>query len=163
HVNIDRKEFAEGKIIEYLEEQSATSRGYKLPDVAAVGSTAPAAMRFKPGPVAMPEFWHQWAAKLAPQAVQKVGTGQIATLAETDDKPRAAGMRYVELLRPALVATLNETQQELLTDRYRRALIREVNVARRREGLSRLDESRAQLAHPRLDLYVDQDSKHAYE
>ncbi|MEO6434896.1 MAG: hypothetical protein ABIP55_03930, partial [Tepidisphaeraceae bacterium] len=84
-----------------------------------------------------------------------------------DDKAlaplRTAAMKYVEDVRASMPVALGEPKFGLLLDRYRLAMITEANLARRKQGLTALDPSRAMLAHPRLDLYVDVDSKHPFE
>src|SRR5688500_15112132 len=42
-------------------------------------------------------------------------------------------------------------------------MVAETNAARKKQGLKQLDPSPVMLAHPRLDLYVDVDSKHNME
>src|SRR5688500_18474031 len=42
-------------------------------------------------------------------------------------------------------------------------MVAETNAARKKQGLKQLDPSPVMLAHPRLDLYVDVDSKHSFE
>ena len=56
HVNITNKDFTEPKVLEYLEEQIATSRAYRLPTDPPTSSSAPAATKAHPGAAAMPEF-----------------------------------------------------------------------------------------------------------
>jgi len=74
--------------------------------------------------------------------------------------PRTAAMKYVEEVRAGLVTTLAPEVLHEINDKYRRALVADANIERRREGYKPLDPSPVQLAHPRLDLYVDADSKH---
>lgn len=252
HVNIAKKEFAEDKILAYLEEQTATARKLKLPTSQPTRASDPVAYEAKPGAVALPEFWHNWARQLEPESVKKLAprlssmtntVGKIATvkidgkplssfkydptlndpraqksaatqpaattqpvladpdlqsqvlvalmkawylydpsgkspssategkvtvdLAPTDAKnitaPRNAALRYPEELKTALLTTLDKNQLHLLLSRYRYALIDVVNPARKAQRLEPLDPSAVHLAHPRLDLYVDVDSKHSFE
>ena len=243
HVNINKKEFTEPNILAFLEEQVAASRKLKLAETYSGKSADALATRDKPGAVAMPEFWHLWAVRIAPEQVRKAGSlGRISTLAKsvgpgkvqlkvggqtiesfnyvpdpakkddaassamnqatrdqvvallikawigydvgkanitsagpisvkipesTDEKtaaiPRTAAMKYVEDVRASMGTTLPGDTLKLLNDRYRRGLIAEANVARKKQGLKALDPSPALLAHPRLDLYVDVDSKHSFE
>ncbi len=76
---------------------------------------------------------------------------------------RNTAMRYVEELAKGLRASLAAKQFDLLEDRYRTAMVDEVNVDRRRNGYDALDPSPVYLAHPNLQLYVDADSAHAFE
>jgi hypothetical protein len=77
--------------------------------------------------------------------------------------PRVMAMKYAEDLSVALRAALTGDAKKLLEDRYRRALLARVNEHRKEESLGALDDSRVLLAHPKLNLYVDQDSKHPME
>ena len=242
HVNIVRKEYTEANMLLYLEEQVATARNLKLAEEPSAKSSDARATKDKPGAVAMPEFWHLWAAAVSPdQAHKPASLGRLSTLAKTigagkpvrvsiggkqldsfsyipdptkkedaqsaaldpatrdiimgevikvwigygsgratssqgsigvklepvDEKtafaPRLVAMKYVEDLRAGMMATLPEDTRKLLIDRYRRALISELNVTRRKQGLHELDPSPVLLAHPRLDLYADVDSPHSVE
>ena len=69
-------------------------------------------------------------------------------------------MRYAEEIRNGLAGAMDAKAFNLLEDRYRYALVREVNAERNRQGLPKLDASPVYLAHPRLDLYASQDSPH---
>ncbi|HTL31047.1 MAG TPA: multiheme c-type cytochrome, partial [Tepidisphaeraceae bacterium] len=252
HVNIAKRDFTEDKILAYLEEQTATARKMKLPTSQPTKATDPVAWNEKPGAVAMPEFWHNWARQLQPDSVKKAAgklssmtstVGKIATvkidgkplasfkydatlndprlqkiaatqpaattqpvladpdlqsqvlialmkawydydpngksassategkvtvdLAPTEAKnitaPRNAALRYPEELKQAMLATLDKKSLHSLLSRYRYALIDVVNPARKAQGLGALDPSPVNLAHPRMDLYVDVDSKHSFE
>jgi cytochrome c551/c552 len=237
HVNIGKKEFAEPAVLAYLEEQLSTARKLNLPQVAGGKAADAVATATKPGPVAMAEFWHAWAAQLAPAALARnsvrinavagiVGKPAVVTVDgtklekfaydlkldgperdrqdaifkhllvallsyEKSDKPfvmeskgpglkvvvefpagadekalataRNTGARYVEELAKALDATLKPEQHKLLRDRYRTAMVDEVNIARRKQGYDALDPSPVYLAHPDLALYIDVDSPHAME
>jgi len=72
-------------------------------------------------------------------------------------------MQYAERLRTMLKQELPSDQYKELENRYRFAMLDVVNVARKDDGLAPLDASPVLLAHPRLDLYVDTDSKHPVE
>src|ERR1019366_5477980 len=76
HVNIANKDFAREKIQGYLEEQVATSRGFRfaLPDPNRPATlAAPSASR--PGAAALPEFWHHWGRTLlAPDLYAKTNS-----------------------------------------------------------------------------------------
>ncbi|HEV2292541.1 MAG TPA: c-type cytochrome [Tepidisphaeraceae bacterium] len=76
---------------------------------------------------------------------------------------RNTAIRYVEELANALRTTLAPKQFNLLEDRYRTAMVEEVNADRRRKGYEPLDPSPVYLAHPNLQLYVDVDSPHSFE
>jgi cytochrome c551/c552 len=95
------------------------------------------------------------------------GRATAQVVANADEKKvttaRTAAMKYPEEIQAALKAQLDEKQYRLLSDRYRYALVDVVNAARKTEGLAALDPSPVLLAHPRLDLYVDVDSKHSLE
>jgi len=244
HVNIDNKDFAEPKVLAYLEEQVASSRDYVLPTTWSGKASDPLATRIAPGAVAMPEFWHLYAATVAPEIVKRpanigrintiaASVGKIATvtvdrkkldsfnyaanatpttapaaapaidqrtrdmivaellktyigygstpattassngrikvtlkegLTDKDLAPlRIPAMRYVEEVKAGVTSALRPGEMKLLNDRYRRAMVAEANIARGKQGLKQLDASPAMLAHPRLDLYVDIDSKHSFE
>ncbi len=244
HVNIDNKDFAEPKVLAYLEEQVASSRDYVLPATWSGKASDPLATRMTPGAVAMPEFWHLYAATVAPEIVKRpanltrintlaASVGKIATvtvdrkkldtfkyvadatpttapaaaapldqrtrdlviaellktyigygskpatsassngrvkvtlkegLTDKDLAPlRIPAMRYAEDVKAGVTSTLSADEMKLLNDRYRRAMVAEANIARGKQGLKQLDPSPAMLAHPRLDLYVDIDSKHSFE
>ncbi|HVT88720.1 MAG TPA: c-type cytochrome [Tepidisphaeraceae bacterium] len=77
--------------------------------------------------------------------------------------PRNLAMRYVEELRTGLKATLSADEYDQLEDRYRYALVDELNSERKKQGLQALDASPVILAHPNLELYVDIDSAHSIE
>ncbi|MBC8105375.1 MAG: hypothetical protein H7Z14_02200, partial [Anaerolineae bacterium] len=98
HVNIAKKEFRVERIVDYLQEESAKARNYKLPETPSAKAAGPAATEEKPGPVAMPDFWHAWALKVSPETIRKnvarinqitgiVGKGATITL---DGKPLPA-------------------------------------------------------------------------
>jgi cbb3-type cytochrome oxidase cytochrome c subunit len=76
---------------------------------------------------------------------------------------RTAALAYPDRIRALLKTNLSEKQFRLLEDRYRYALVAEVNTYRKKQGYSALDPSPVMLAHPQLNLYVDVDSKHSYE
>ncbi|HEX8524187.1 MAG TPA: hypothetical protein VF669_18175, partial [Tepidisphaeraceae bacterium] len=249
HINIARKEFSEERVIAYLEEQLATARKANLPEKATGKAADPAATVARPGPVAMPEFWQGYAAKLAPSLLNSkksvhatrigalsktVGKGQLVrvtvngqeleSFAYDDAKlppavrdqvvglvarawiaygagdggkaravkvtsekngdtnraavtaeikegleeskikpPRTVAMKYVEDLSAGVRAAMAAEKLKLLNDTYRRSLIAEVNAFRKEERLSALGDSPVLLAHPKLALYVDPDSKHPFE
>ncbi len=73
HVNISNRDFTEKNILAYLEEQVATTRGYSLPAVAGTRSADAVATADHPGPVAMPEFWHNWAVAALPASGRMAG------------------------------------------------------------------------------------------
>jgi mono/diheme cytochrome c family protein/plastocyanin/cytochrome c551/c552 len=79
HINIDKKDYTEEKILSFLEEQLAISRNV-------IGSRKPQEKREasldRPNLCGMPEFWHAWASELAPEAAAKE-SGSINTLAGT--------------------------------------------------------------------------------
>jgi len=66
-------------------------------------------------------------------------------------------------LRAALKQSLLPAQSKLLMSRYRFAMVDFVNAGRKNYGLEPLDPSPVLLAHPKLDLFVDVDSKHSFE
>lgn len=76
---------------------------------------------------------------------------------------RTAALAYPGRVRDLLKAEMPAEEFRLLEDRYRADLVRIVNAARKKQGLAALDTSPAQLAHPNLELYVDQDSPHGME
>ena len=88
---------------------------------------------------------------------------EIKGEAKALDAPRDVAMRYVEELRKGIATALDKEQNRLLDDRYRFALTDAVNVYRKKAGYKALDASPVLLAHPRLDMYVDTDSKHPLE
>src|SRR5256714_2131682 len=94
HVNINKKEFSEANVLAYLEEQVGTTRNLKLPEQFSGKASDPLATRDKPGAVAMPEFWHLWAVRIAPEQVRKPALlGRISTLAKTVGAGKPATVR----------------------------------------------------------------------
>jgi hypothetical protein len=242
HVNIDKKDFTEEKVLTYLEEQLATSHGLKLPESFSGKTGDPMATQAKPGAAATPEFWLKYAALTSPDVLKKpaivnrikalsatVGKTAVVTVdgkpltaftftpdaAKKDDAgsvalgeagrqtvasqlidawiryskdadavstsgnvtvkiskdvdekataaPRKAALLVAEDLKNSLSSSLKPDKLRLLLDRYRRTLIADVNSTRKSKGMSQLDPSRVMLAHPRLDMYTDVDSKHPME
>ncbi len=231
HVNIDKRDFAEDKVLAYLEEQLSTSR--KLDFAAPTGKPGdPTASASRPGAAAMPEFWLKYAVLTAPDVMKKpaianrlktlagtigkassltidgkpvaaytlgadaakkeesdnvaaavldawvrysknndavstVGNVSVTIKKDVDEKavavPRKAALLVAEDLKNSLSAALSPEKLRTVLDRYRRAMIAEVNVSRKAGGMSQLDPSPVMLAHPRLDLYADIDSKHPME
>ena len=88
---------------------------------------------------------------------------KIAAGATGAGPARAAALRYADELRAALLNALETESERILFDRYRRALVAEVNAYRDGKNEPALDDGRVLLAHPNLSLYVDVDSKHSYE
>ncbi|MGH7178173.1 MAG: multiheme c-type cytochrome, partial [Tepidisphaeraceae bacterium] len=83
---------------------------------------------------------------------------------KTADNVRDVAMRYAEELKKGVMAQFPPAlTRPLIEDQYRYALAAVVNAERRKQGLAALDPSPALLAHARLDLYVDADSKHPFE
>ncbi len=231
HVNVDKRDFTEDKVLAYLEEQQSTAR--KLDFATPTGKAGdPTATALKPGASAMPEFWLKYAALTAPDVMKKpaianrlktlagtigkassltidgkpvatytlnadaakkeesdnvaaavldawvrysknkdavstVGNVSVSIKKDVDEKavaaPRKAALLVAEDLKNSLTAALSPEKLHTVLDRYRRAMIAEVNVSRKSGGLSQLDPSPVMLAHPRLDLYADVDSKHPME
>jgi cbb3-type cytochrome oxidase cytochrome c subunit len=241
HINVARKEYSNENIVAYLEEEAAKARSYKLPAQGSGKPTGASATMSKPGAAAMPDFWHLWALKVAPDVVKR-NAGRINTITgvvgktvsitydgqplsafkynpalndarpgaapstapttapaidalaqnqilielihalyrldksssadgkisveitapdpKSLDAPRDVAMRYAEELRKGFTAAAPKDELKLINDRYRFALADVVNPARKKQKLHTLDASPVLLAHPRLDLYVDADSKH---
>lgn len=115
--------------------------------------------------LALLEGYYRWNKSTDAKASRGKATVVISsTVEERAIAPaRNAAMRYAEELRNGLKASLDQQTYRLLEDRYRYTLTEEVNLARRKLGLSPLDPSPALLAHPRLDLYVDTESPHSFE
>ena len=76
---------------------------------------------------------------------------------------RILALGYPVQIQQLLKAELPADQYRQLEERYRHALIAEINPVREKQGLKPLDPSPVHLAHPKLDLYVDVDSKHPME
>lgn len=86
---------------------------------------------------------------------------EISGVTEAQAKPiRNLALRYPVELHDGIAAAIPVDAFRLLQHRYRWALVREVNLARRLEGYKALDPSPVYLAHPKLDLYASQDSPH---
>src|SRR5205807_9647298 len=73
---------------------------------------------------------------------------------------RTLALGYPIQVQQLLKSELRPEDYRQLEERYRHEMINEINRVRKQRGYRPLDPSSAQLAHPRLDLYVDQDSKH---
>ena len=236
HVHIERREFTEAGILSYLEEQLATARQFNLP----AAQTPDAPTDEAPGALGLPEFWHAWAAKVAPSAVVKnaaaiqsitdlIGKDKQVTVtyrgkqvepftydlkaadpavreqqdavvgellqawlkykpadakqkqetrsegkrvtvvigagvdAAAADAAKQAAVSYPAAARQAVRERLNDKDWNELEERYRYALVDQVNIHRKDEGYEPLNASPALLAHPNLDLYVDVDSPHKME
>ena len=117
--------------------------------------------------VALLKAWYRYAppdgAATASPVTVEVGKAKVTINApdrKTADPIRTAAMRYAEEVRNGLAGAMDATAFNLLEDRYRYALVREVNAERDRQDLPKLDASAVFLAHPRLDLYASQDSAH---
>jgi cytochrome c551/c552 len=80
HVNVNKRDFAEDRILAYLEEQVATSRRFVLPEQPGARAADPQATVHNPGPVAMVDFWHHWTSTLVPDALRR-NAFRIRTLA----------------------------------------------------------------------------------
>jgi cytochrome c551/c552 len=76
---------------------------------------------------------------------------------------RNLALAYPGQIQQLLKTELSAEQYRQLEERYRHAMIATLNPVRERLGLKALDPSSAQLAHPKLELYVDPDSKHPME
>ena len=120
--------------------------------------------------VALMKAWYRYEKPKDPDAkvASSVTEGRVKVeLAPIDEKnvtaPRNAALRYPEDVKTAMFEQLDKDQLHLLLSRYRYAMIDVVNPARKAQGLAPLDPSPVHLAHPRMDLYVDVDSKHSFE
>jgi hypothetical protein len=84
HVNIARKEYTLPNVLSYLEGEVAAARNLKLVEVHSGKAADPAATKAAPGAVAMPEFWHLWAVRVAPEQVRRPAQlMRLNTLAKT--------------------------------------------------------------------------------
>ena len=87
HVNVDKRDFTEEKVLAYLEEQLGTSRKLALPAAFSGKAGDPFATQLKPGAAAMPEFWLKYTALTAPDLLKKPAiANRIKTLAGTIGK-----------------------------------------------------------------------------
>jgi mono/diheme cytochrome c family protein/plastocyanin len=137
-----------------------------VPDAAKKEDAASAALDQRTRDLVVAELLRAW---IGYGSKQKPSTGRVKVILpdNLDEKtlavPRIAAMKHVEDLKPAVITSLPPDKLRLLNDRYRRTMIAEANIARRKKGLKPLDPSPVMLAHSRLDLYVDVDSKHSME
>jgi cytochrome c551/c552 len=76
---------------------------------------------------------------------------------------RNLALAYPVQIQQLLKAELPADQYRQLEERYRHALVAEINPSRVKKGFKPLDPSPVHLAHPKLELYVDVDSKHPME
>src|SRR5213075_889925 len=83
HVNIDRKEFTEERVLGYLEEQLASGRQVRFS--APRRPDDPTEMN--PGAAAMPEFWHLWGLKLLPPSGQRANVGRANNILAVVGEP----------------------------------------------------------------------------
>ena len=130
-----QQDFAEPKVLAYLEEQIASSRNYQLPASPSPKATDPLATRANPGAVAMPEFWHMWGATATPDAVRKpAALGRITTVANTvgkqakvtvDGQPLAVFAYVPDPKKPehAASATLDQRTRDLVVAELLKAWI----------------------------------------
>ncbi|HEY7089243.1 MAG TPA: c-type cytochrome, partial [Tepidisphaeraceae bacterium] len=142
HVNIAKKDYTAGNVIAYLEEQVATARKYNLPATPIAGPAAavPAATAAKPGPVASPDFWHNWTLKLAPDVVRRnnvrigvlarsVGEGKPATV--TYDGQKLAEFKFdLDAKDPNEITKQNDILLALLDAYYQWSKIADVTATR---------------------------------
>ncbi|MFI5380804.1 MAG: c-type cytochrome [Tepidisphaerales bacterium] len=144
HVNIDRPEFAEANVLAYLERQLASIRNTDANSV-------------------MPEFWEAWAGLVAtggPQSSAADSPGDHPGRAEARPSQTTASAAK---LRALLEHSLPPDQWRLLRERYRYALIAELNTHRATLGQPPLSASSVLLAHPKLNLYAGAESPHPLE
>jgi len=73
HVHIDRKDFAEEKMLSYLEEQLASGRNVRF----SAAKKAEDPTEIAPGAAGMPEFWHLWGQKLLPAIQQRANKARV--------------------------------------------------------------------------------------
>src|SRR5205814_1581697 len=87
HVNIDKRDFTQEKVLAYLEEQMATSRKLKLAAAFSGKAGDPLATQLKPGGAAMPEFWLLTTGMVSPDLLKKPAVAnRIKSLAATVGK-----------------------------------------------------------------------------
>ena len=76
---------------------------------------------------------------------------------------RGLAINYPIQIQQLLKSELSADQYKQLEERYRFAMIAELNPIRTKMGFQPLDPSPVHFAHPKLELYVDVDSKHPME
>ncbi len=76
---------------------------------------------------------------------------------------RTLALGYPVQMQQLLKSELSAAEYKQLEERYRFAMIAELNPVRERNGFKPLDPSPVHFAHPKLELYVDVDSKHPME
>src|SRR5262249_41744366 len=98
--------------------------------------------------------WLKFDAAKSQHEIIDNGVVKIEFTAKADAKAattaRTAAMKYIEDVRVSLPAALKPEAVKSLMNRYRFALVSEVNVARKEQGLAALDPSPVLLAHPQL-------------
>ncbi len=122
--------------IDRPEFSDANLLGYLERELAAAG-------KLEPNTPVQPEFWQAWATTLLPDSA----------------RPGAGPAK----LRALLEASLPPDQWRLLRERYRQALIAELNTHRATLGESPLSASPVLIAHPKLNLYASAESPHPVE
>jgi cytochrome c551/c552 len=119
HINIARKEFAEDKIVAYLEEQAAAARKIRLPETPGSRTALPQMTSAAPGASALAEFWHRWTQQLAPANIGKQ-TGRFNTIFSAVGKDKPVVLSYdgaaVEAFKydPKLTGAELEKQDQIL-------------------------------------------------
>jgi cbb3-type cytochrome oxidase cytochrome c subunit len=175
HVNIDNPAFEENNLLMFAERQLARSQGQ---DVDAINH-----------PVVMREFWEDAAriaglerglatartTALAAINAMRQAKGKDAITTEQFDvefdriavylgDDRAEWYRplgyYITDLKTLLKQSVGEAGFAQLRSLYRHELVTAYNAARKPKGLPELSASPVLLGHPRLDLYVEAESKH---
>ncbi|MGA2496481.1 MAG: c-type cytochrome [Tepidisphaeraceae bacterium] len=145
HVNIDRPEFSEANMLAYLESQLAAIRG--------VDANFPV----------MPEFWQAWAGLATMGGPQSSAADSRGNQAGRAEAPPSRTRASASKLRALLENSLPPDQWRLLRERYRYALVAELNAHRATLGQPPLSASPVLLAHPNLDLYASAESPHPAE
>ncbi len=178
HVNIADPAFEPTALLSFVERQIAVTEGQ---DIDQLGNVKP---------VVLLDFWLQAAEhgslqlSNATDAVAKQAMGRLNTLREeagletlesaeqvlaqlkkgitstVDSKQYAQTRYYLDDLQGAIEKVLGKTEFGKLKDLYRQTAIAQYNAARSEQGLSQVSADPVLMGHPRMDLFVEVQSKH---
>jgi hypothetical protein len=181
HVNIDSPAFEENNLLLFVERQVATYEGQEIDSIfhpvvmRAFWENAARQVAGEGGIRAAQEVALEAIKGLRMKAGLPVDEMKVQQLSNEMDRialhetgqggvPRGEWYRplrhYVLDVKEMVRDKLGEDEFKKMRGLYRQALIEEFNGYRAKAGLARLSANPVLLAHPRLDLYADAESKH---